>query len=219
MKLPLWRLRTWRRKLCEAVGIRHYSVPCPLIVLEGLQRHFPQPSFFVEAGAVDGYFESNTYCFERFRGWRGILIEPIPEMYARLKVNRPLAVNVHSALVADEYEQPRIAIQSAHATSKVLPGDTVGDLATTVDVPARTLTSVLEEAAPETIDLLSLDVEGYEIHVLRGLDMTRYCPRFLLIECLTADTRVALEEFLGGRYRLVEQLTHRDYLCAATQHA
>src|ERR1700675_2623345 len=35
--------------------------------------------FFVEAGANDGYTQSNTYWLERFRGWRGLLVEPISE--------------------------------------------------------------------------------------------------------------------------------------------
>jgi hypothetical protein len=30
--------------------------------------------FFVEAGAYDGYTQSNTYWLERGRGWRGLLV-------------------------------------------------------------------------------------------------------------------------------------------------
>ena len=36
--------------------------------------------FFVEAGAHDGFTQSNTYWLERFRGWRGLLVEPMPEL-------------------------------------------------------------------------------------------------------------------------------------------
>ena len=34
--------------------------------------------FFIEAGANDGVTQSNTLFFERHRGWRGLLVEPIP---------------------------------------------------------------------------------------------------------------------------------------------
>ena len=44
---------------------------------------------FVEAGAFDGYGGSNTYWFERFRGWTGVLIEPTPELAARARKGRP----------------------------------------------------------------------------------------------------------------------------------
>lgn len=45
-------------------------------------------------------------------------------------------------------------------------------------------------AAPE-IDLLSLDVEGYEPEVLEGLDLHRHAPRYMLIEMLNPDRSVA----------------------------
>ena len=45
------------------------------------------------------------------------------------------------------------------------------------------MTSLLEEAgAPELIDFLSLDVEGNELNVLKGLDFSRYGFKYLLIE-------------------------------------
>ena len=74
-KLPLWRLTTARRKVFEAFGCRHYSRPAFGQLQEKLSQHIESPGFFVEAGAVDGFFESNTYYFERFEGWRGVLIE------------------------------------------------------------------------------------------------------------------------------------------------
>lgn len=46
---------------------------------------------FVEVGANDGQTQSNTAYFARHRGWRGLLIEPIPELAARCRVARPEA--------------------------------------------------------------------------------------------------------------------------------
>lgn len=48
---------------------------------------------------------------------------------------------------------------------------------------AKTLNAILEEAgAPKTIDLLSLDVEGFEIQVLRGLDHQMFRFKYICIE-------------------------------------
>ena len=68
-------LSPWRRRLCEAVGIRRYS----RLALDGLDAKLEQHldfdgGFFVEAGANDGLTQSNTYYFERWRGWRGLLV-------------------------------------------------------------------------------------------------------------------------------------------------
>jgi hypothetical protein len=52
-----------------------------------------------------------------------------------------------------------------------------------IDVPVRTLDQILSEAdAPQPIDLLSVDVEGHELDVLRGLDFARWRPRLILLE-------------------------------------
>ena len=45
-------------------------------------------AFFVEAGANDGVDHSTTYSLEKRRGWRGLLIEPIPELARRCAANR-----------------------------------------------------------------------------------------------------------------------------------
>jgi hypothetical protein len=53
---------------------------------------------------------------------------------------------------------------------------------------ARTLTSLLDEvSAPLRFDLLSLDVEGNELSVLKGLDLQRYRPIWILVEVRGRD--------------------------------
>jgi FkbM family methyltransferase len=51
-------------------------------------------------------------------------------------------------------------------------------------VTTRTLTSILDEVwqAERPIDLLSIDVEGQELQVLKGLDFTKYRPKVIIVE-------------------------------------
>ena len=49
-------------------------------------------------------------------------------------------------------------------------------------VPVRTLDSILAEVGFARVDFLSVDVEGAELAVLRGLSIERYRPRLILIE-------------------------------------
>ena len=44
--------------------------------------------FFIECGANDGVNQSNTWYFEKKLNWRGILIEPVPNLFKELKKNR-----------------------------------------------------------------------------------------------------------------------------------
>jgi len=76
-------------------------------------------------------------------------------------------------------------------------------------VPARPLTSILDECQVSRIDLLSLDVEGYEAEVLAGLDLNRYQPRYMLIE---VRDRAAVEALILPRYERVEQMSALDVL-------
>ncbi|WP_417847619.1 FkbM family methyltransferase [Thalassoglobus sp.] len=175
---------------------------------------FKSPGFFIEAGALDGFFESNTYNLERFHGWNGILIEPIPDFFKRIKTNRPHTTAFHCALVSANNSNDSVFIQENHAFSSVVDGtepDENDKLNPAIAVEPRTLTSILDEIQPNQIDLLSLDVEGYEAEVLRGLNLNRYQPRVLIIECLDNLKKEEVEDCLKGRYKLVKQITYRDF--------
>jgi FkbM family methyltransferase len=192
-----------------------------------LERHLgSSPGFFIEAGANDGYQQSNTYYLERRRGWHGILVEGIPELYSRCKRLRKRSTVLNCALVSSNYERPTVTMHYAHLMSVVdgamrspeaqdrhlgLGRDLQGlTSAYSVEVPARTLESVLA-AIPDLppIDLLSLDVEGYELQVLEGMNLERFSPRHILVEARFFDE---VNAFLSPRYELIDRLSHHDYL-------
>ncbi len=79
------------------------------------------------------------------------------------------------------------------------------------DAIAVTLNQILITSnAPQNIDLLSVDVEGAEIEVLKGLDHTQFRFKYLCIECRNIEK---LEKFLSDYgYVLEEKLTQHDYL-------
>ncbi len=148
--------------------------------------------FYVEAGAHDGFTQSNTYWLERFRGWRGLLVEPMPELAAEARLSRPGAVVTECALVSAEEPPPTLRMRFGDLMSMVegareshWPG-----LGTVLgwrdeyelDVDARTLSSLLDEIDAPEVDLLSLDVEGFEGQALRGVDFDRHAPRYVLVE-------------------------------------
>lgn len=230
----LWSVRNWlaraRRRLFERLRSDRYSHPALHDLDRKLARYLPNENgVFVEAGAYDGFIQSNTYWFERFRGWRGVLIEPVPHLYRDCVRERRGSQVFQCALVPDG-EKDAVALrygglmsvvrgalgsragEDAHASA----GDMHGlDDSYEIEVPARTLTSVLDEAGVGEVDLLSLDVEGYEASVLRGLDLDRHAPRFILVEMDEAEARRSeLERVLGGRYEAVERLSPMDLLYA-----
>lgn len=183
--------------------------------------------FFIEAGANDGVKFSNTLFFERYRGWRGLLIEPIPELAARCRQNRPDSIVENCALVSDASARPEVSMRYCNMMS-IVKGAMRSDEADQehiqkgcevqkvetyeLTVPARTLSGVLDQHGVLRVDFLSLDVEGCELDALKGLDFTRHAPRFMLIEC---RDREPIEQLLAPRYDAVDTLSHHDILYRA----
>jgi FkbM family methyltransferase len=212
----------YRCRLFEALGSRRYSTPALFGMDLRLAELIPgEGGVFVEAGAHDGYTQSNTYFLERFRGWSGVLVEAVPELYERCSRRRPHARVFNCALVDSDFAGTSTEVQFGDLMSTVgADGEhaagglrVAGQRGYSTRVPARTLSSVLDEASAGAIDLLVLDVEGRELDVLGGLDMQRHRPAYAMIEVLRrSEQQPAIEQALTPHYELVEAISEHDLL-------
>lgn len=213
-----------RRRIYERLGSERYSRLADHGLDAVLGERLPsRPGTFVEVGAYDGTFMSNTYYLERFRGWSGVLIEPLPERYRRCVRARPNSQVFNCALVADEGQDSVVLrCEGPMSTVASIPmrevepavAETWGlnDLRE-IAVPARTMTSVLDEAGTVFIDLLSLDVEGFEAEVLQGLDFERFKPTWILVEFGRDRQRQAgVETALPAGYECLGEVSPLDVL-------
>ncbi len=229
-----YRKRKVKRRIFELLGNYRYSMPA----LNGLDRKLERfivahldgkPGFFIEAGANDGYTQSNTFYFARKYGWRGILIEPIPELAAHCELIRPESAVVRCALGSASAQGESVMLHRAglmstvqgaigdedsqrdhlERASRLQPGVATG----AIEASIRALSSVIDEHCPSgSVDFLSLDVEGYEPQVLSGIDFSRHRPRFICVESRNND---AISQALDEHYRLIDQLSHHDLLYEA----
>jgi FkbM family methyltransferase len=139
--------------------------------------------FFVDVGANDPRQGSQTFALEQ-AGWRGVLVEPQPDLAAALRADRSAQV----FQVACSSPQNAGGTMVLHLAGMFSSLD--GRLAVTglrsgraIDVPVRTLDDILAEAqAPSPIDFLSIDIEGHEAQALAGFSFARWRPRLILIE-------------------------------------
>jgi FkbM family methyltransferase len=214
------------RSVFEAVNLDFFSKPSILNMHEKILKYLPYANgFFIEVGANNGFNQSNTYYLEKFRNWKGILIEGIPELYQECLLERPQSQVINCALVSDDFSEPYVTMTYSGLTSLVngafqnheqeqihlqKGAMAQGYLSCyQIEVPARTLTSILDEYGVKEIDFFSLDVEGFELSVLQGLDFNKYRPKYLLIE---TSFKKDVDDYLKDYYIEVEQLTVHDYL-------
>jgi FkbM family methyltransferase len=215
------RLVHTRRRAFEAVGSRRFSRPAAEAIDAKLERFLPtRPGVFVEAGANDGYTWSNTYYLERWRGWRGVLVEAIPELAVECRELRTRSQVFNCALVADSEATPTVTMTYADLGSLISDSepeleahlDDIERHRYQVEVSARTLGDVLREAGIERPDFICLDLEGHEPSALRGMDVERQGADWMLIEALGREGRAGVEAALGALYEPVAELSGADVL-------
>jgi FkbM family methyltransferase len=202
--------------------------------LNGLDRELVQiigtsKGFFVELGANNGLNQSNTKHLELFHNWSGILIEPHPGNFGLLARNRShRSVFVNAACVSADYRKSTLDL--LYSNLMTTPLEVESDIENREDhaqsgeaflargesvhkfsAPAITLTRVLEQRkAPLQMDLLSLDVEGAELEVLKGLNHEKYRFEWLLVE---TRNLLPLSSFLAEHgYSIYSKLSGHDYL-------
>lgn len=154
---------------------------------------------FVDIGANDGYHSSNTF-YWALRGARGVCFEPLPEAYMRLRrlylFNRYVACR-------------NLGISECNRDATLVVLDDQSFIPETQDQNHRALYKARHDAAkrrcvvrlctfdealqgldmPNSIDLLTIDVEGHELSVLRSIPFGTFRFRVLIIEthCLNDD--------------------------------
>jgi FkbM family methyltransferase len=143
-----------------------------------LGAYLPAKGFFVEVGAFHPVDFSQTFLLEQ-RGWDGILVEPIPAQAENLR--RMRRARVFEVACGSPAQHGRTNKMSVAGALSSLRADESG-AGQSVDVPIRTLDSLLAEANAPRIDLLSVDVEGVELDVLAGFSFDTYRPGLILLE-------------------------------------
>jgi FkbM family methyltransferase len=170
-----------------------------------------QNGTYIECGAANGAFQSNTLLLDRTGNWKGILIEPNPHAYKELIKCRKNVFAANCALVSHDYKEeyiegffganlwalsPKGVVTAGTPSQKEFEDMLSGQIKTNInydkerfpddkkllEVPAKTLDAIFKDSSFTKADFFSLDVEGYEENVLRGWTPEKYPIEYLLIE-------------------------------------
>ena len=168
---------------------------------------------FVDVGGYDGVTGSNTLFFEQFRGWTGILCEPVPDHHAAAaKVRRCPCLQV--AVADSDGTAEMIVVRRGFTQMSGLAGSYDPGLLdrvradprhaeTVIGVETRTLGRIMDEAGIAVADFVSLDIEGAELAVLRSFPFDRIRVGIWAIENNSGRGEIAAVMRARG-YDLVE---------------
>jgi FkbM family methyltransferase len=157
--------------------------------------------FYVDVGAAHPVYENDTRALYD-RGWRGVNIEPTAEFYQELVAQRPGDVNLNVA-VSDEPGELTFHQVVGTGLSTGMAEDAARAAAKGFEVvrhtvAARTLRDILQEVAPPAIDVLKVDVEGFELKVMQSNDWDRFRPRVILAEGTFPESPVRRQDGVAG---------------------
>jgi len=192
--------------------------------------------YFVQIGAFDGRMFDPIFPWVRAHGWRGLLIEPQPRYFAELVENyrgvgglefRQIAVGARNETrpfytVDDRAEVPPGTGMLASFDRETLLSHRrfIPDLDAHIrseDIGCVALNDLLAEVETDRIDLLQIDVEGYDHELIRILDLERFSPSIVHFEHrhLTAGQHEAsIDRLLDHGYQVcLEQ--HDTLACRA----
>ena len=183
---------------------------------------------YIELGALDGILYSNKKFFEDSLNWTGILIEPHPDKFKSLLINRPnnylfnnlvscykeplefrYFVDCHAAVsgVVNTLSQHHFDtyFESSNIWNQSLPQNKIF-------IEPKSLTEIVKKTNITHIDLLSLDVEGHEYEVLKSWDFSIPID-IVLIETLDVQPErdeLCREILLKNNYKFITKYKHNE---------
>ncbi|XP_050688847.1 uncharacterized protein LOC126981554 [Eriocheir sinensis] len=167
-------------------------------------KQYKRPGTFVEVGAGDGEFRSLTLWLEQRLGFRGLLLEPHPEAYVKLRGKTRAAHSVQACATPEEGHRkdflwirepnpdlPPLLRRLQEGSNKLLRFVPVEDrdLGRVIPVQCFNLGALVVAALRSlTVDLLVISTLGGEAEVLRGVPGTIRVKMLVVVgSIVTAD--------------------------------
>lgn len=192
---------------------------------------------FVEVGAFDGEYASNTSGLADI-GWQGVYVEPVPEFGKRCtrRHRDNTGVRVINVAVGDRKGQATIHVGGPLSTAsdsmkdnfRKLPwASPCFDKTCSHTVPMTTLEEILTEAGIRPgFEVLVVDVEGYEWNVMKVFDIARWSPQMIIIELhdqnddywgIREDCKSLVAYFADADYKVIwKDFTNTIYVPAGS---
>jgi FkbM family methyltransferase len=172
--------------------------------LETLGKRHGEDVFILQVGAMDGQtFDPVHEYITRFN-WAGLLIEPLADQFARLQETYKSHPRVRCANVAigeelgtvminrippellDNEDMPKwgVGASSFYTDRNALAFNNIKPLIQQEAVHCTPLPSLLHSFDIGQVDVLQIDAEGHDYHILKQFDFECYHPMVIHMEII-----------------------------------
>lgn len=185
---------------------------------------------FVQIGANDGVMDDPLREFVLASRWRGVLVEPVPYLFERLRQNysaRPGLAFANVAIATQSGRMPfyylressndagvpdwHVGLGSFSRDVVLKHADVIPDIESRLvaqEVACCTFDDLCREHGIERLDVLHIDTEGYDFEILKTVDFGKYRPRLVVYERhhLNEATRQACRQYMRSHgYEGIEE--------------
>ncbi len=166
---------------------KYFSFSGVDVILERIFTH-QHKGIYIDIGCQHPIKNSNTYLLYK-KGWEGINVDLDNDNIDLFKVSRSNDDNFNKAL---SNEVKEVDLYFYHKKSPINTIDKKtsefqkANVSSIKKIKTDTLNNIILNTKYKdcTFDLLSIDVEGHELEVLKGFDITKFSPKVIVVEYL-----------------------------------
>ena len=194
---------------------------------ETLREYFPNYNYkgiFLDIGAYEPINISNSYHFEK-NDWDVYCFEANTLLIDLLKTERKNVYN-YAIYDIDKDNTEFTIVKAGYGGGSGMAGISAielseqylktfyhGEELIKINVEQKTLNTILDnilKLTTNTIDIMSIDVEGGELKVLQGIDLNKYKVKIMVIENVFNDVRIS-EYLKQYNYILDKKIEYNEY--------
>ncbi len=207
------------RKLYDYVEVTESQIFQDLFVLNEL--NFKEGGYFIEIGAANGKYLSNTYLLEKNFNWKGLVVEPARIWEQDIKKNRDCDISndcVYSEsdlkIEFNETEKPEFSTVNFDLEKQEDSHEQLRKINNTIyELKTISINNLFENFnVPKNFDYLSIDTEGTEFEIINSLDFDTYNISIITIEHNYTPNREKIYSLLkNNNYkRVLEEFSKFD---------
>lgn len=180
---------------------------------------------FIDIGAHDGVTFSNSLFFEKKRNWKGICVEPIPEIFKKLDEARN-CIKINGCISDKKGIEKFLRIKGEFVDTEMLSGlvdnydprhleridreiKQYGGSKEEIDVKCFNINDLLAEHKLNHVDFFTIDTEGNEMSILKTIDFEGFDIDVLLVEN-NYQTEEMNQFMKSKRYKRIKKIGHDE---------